>query len=180
MASMSLLLEGYAFELKFFNQNRVPQIQDAIYGAGGGRFYKKQFWNLINGENDTIPTSQNQSNRQNIPAVAGTWGLGMAWDNAFYNAPTNQVNRNTPSILLSQNPFYTGQGLVNFQIVNNNIDAEITCGHAITNDAAPPVYTSGAYGGSADERVQFSFQHTRGVDISVFNKATGQMEPLRC
>ncbi len=173
--------QGYAFELKFFNQELNPFAKDHIYGANGNN-YVQQYWNLIGGDNDTVPTSQNQNNRQNIPAVATTWGLGVAWDETFYTPPTNQANRNTPTIMISQNPAYNNDQFVStFCLANNNVNGKITVGHATTNTANPPIYTSGPFEGSANDgydnrKLDLTFDAVRGLDISVFNKATNNLE----
>ena len=173
---------GYAFELRFFNQSITQFIKQHIYGANG-EFYGKQFWNLISGDTDTNPTSQNGANRQAFPAVTGTWGFGMAWDEAYYTPPNNQFNKNTPSILLSQNPAYNNESVAQFQIANNNINGIVTCGHAVSNTATPPLYISGPYDGSPNNgyenrRVEFQFDDVRGLDCRVYNKATNSLETI--
>ena len=177
--------DGFAFELVFFNQTVNPDPAKHIYGADGDK-YSSQYWLLAEGFPDTVPTSQNGVNRQAIPSVSTTWCLGMGWDESYYSPPLNQVNRNTALSWITANPALTqtGSGLSTFRIANNNISGTVACGHAVSNDASPPLYTQGAYVNSPNQgfqnrKVSFEFSpSTAGFDLRVFNNSTGQLEVI--
>jgi len=175
--------DQFAFKLVFFNRmaydTAIPNgLKLHLYGAQGADYYQQK-WLLINGFTDTIPTSQGGVNRAEIPNIPGNYGLGIAWDETYYDIPVNQTNRNACSVYTSANQ--SSQIIAsNTTITNINLaNTKWTWGPGIANDAVPPVYTNTATLGQPlfDERwLTIEFQQNIGYNIYVFNNNTGTHE----
>ena len=173
----------YAFELVFYNDINFDQntttLKNYIYGND---LYFRQQWNLIQNYTDTVPSSQNGANRTQIPTVLSRWGLGIAWDEAYYSPPDNQINRNATNMLLSPNPILDSIQTDTLTITNINLnDVTLTIGPAICNDAVPPIYTDVSlptYNNYVNRKFELDFVQDIGLRVYVKNNQTDTMEEV--
>ncbi len=172
---------NFAFSLKVYNRMNYntanSTLKTYIYGANGDN-YNDQKWNLLQGYTDTVPSSQNNANRPEIPTSAN-YGLGIAWDNTYYDAPTNQVNKNATNLVLSPNPSMDLQ-VNEFSMTNINLgDTRWVIGPAVCSDANPPVYTNApirGFGNAALAKFMIEFQHNFGYNLRLWNNAQNALE----